>query len=189
MRTRNKLTLGLLILVVLTLGFWWLLSYHTSELKGGAGISDSGLFTYPRYHIKLGAIPLSEPGEYTFNVSGLPPVPLNLEFYVLETNSGEQLPILTQLHSLLEVNVTDSSGRTLCSASGRLSAAATGNSASWLLKRGSSVAAAFWQSKCLDISINRRASYKIEVRLTDVDPRSPQILLEPTLEGGGIELP
>lgn len=184
----KKKALAVLAFVVLVVGIWWLFSYHKREFKGGVSISDSGFFTYPRYHVKLGTIPLSEPGEYTFNISGLPPAPLSLQLYVLG-NSDDNRTDLAQLRSLLEISITDTSGRSLCSASGRLSAAASRSQASWVLKGGNSVAPAFWQSACLDIPIHRHRSYRIVVRLKDVDPHSPRILLEPTLEGGGIELP
>jgi len=44
---------------------------------------------------------------------------------------------------------------------------------------------------CFHLSIRRRAAYTLLIRVEDVDPDSPNALITPMLEGGGIkyELP
>src|ERR1700687_1623921 len=136
--------------IILAIGLWWLLSYHKSEFKGDGTISDTGAFTFPRYHVKLGTLPLSEPAEHIFKVSGLPPEPLDLQLYILGTGQQDR-SALVQLNTYLDVDVADGSGRSLCSGSGRLSAAERRDETGWVLKGGNSVAAAFWHSKCLGL--------------------------------------
>jgi hypothetical protein len=48
----------------------WVFSYRSFEFKGGVGVRDSGVFSYPRYHAQLDDLPLWKSGEYQFIVVG-----------------------------------------------------------------------------------------------------------------------
>lgn len=56
--------------------------YNEKSLKGDAVISDTGFWTYPRYHIEFPAVSLDREGRAVFKVSGLPREELTLLLYV-----------------------------------------------------------------------------------------------------------
>ena len=165
----------------------WTRGYHTSEFSGGETIRDSGFFSYPRYHAQLGRFHLWEAGEYQFTARGLPPDSLILVLPVLET-SGEDRKELTSLATFLVVTITDDSGKTLCTASGRLSDAKTRGVSSWVLSSSASDAS-FWHPGCREFPISRSRAYTVKVTVSEVDPRSPHKTIMVILEGGGNELP
>jgi hypothetical protein len=175
------------LLVVLAAGLW-AASYHPRmEFKGGAGIRDSGFFSYPRFHAQLGHLPLWKTGEYQFTVRGLPPGPLDLKLQVSE-GAYAQSTELASLSTVVSVSIADSSGKEVCSASGRLSEANLRGAGGWVLE-SSSLHASFWHPRCQSLPISRFKTYTAKVAVSDVDPHSPQKELTPVLEGGGTELP
>jgi hypothetical protein len=180
-----RTVVGVLVALVVVV---WTVSYHPLlEFEGGIGISDSGFFSYPRYHIELGHLPLWKAGEYRFIVRGLPPGLLDL---VLRVSGGtySESSELTSLSTTVSVSMYDNSGKEVCAAMGRLSDAKLPGIGSWVLESSSS-RAAFWHPRCQQLPSRRLKAYTVRVTVSDVDPHSPQKELTPVLEGGGTELP
>jgi hypothetical protein len=174
-----------MVIAALLVALIWAFGYHTSEFKGGVGIRDSGMFSYPRYHAELGALPLWQEGERRFDVRGLPPGPLDLELNVKDATDADRAE-LTSLSTSVSASVFEASGAKICSATGTL--ARTGAFPSWVLASSDS-SARFWQASCQQFPINRSKAYTIKVTVSEVDPRSPHRMLMAVLSGGGIELP
>lgn len=188
MNVRNRRTWLLLsATVVVLVSTIWLAGYHSWEFKGGLGIRDSGPFSYPRYHAYIGNINLPQAGEYQFTVHGLPPTTLGLELQVADATQGDRM-VLTSLSTQLAVSIADSSGREVCSATGRLSDATTRGLNSWVLA-SSSAGASFWHPSCRNMTFSRFKTYTVTAKLSDVDAHSPQRELKLVLQGGGDELP
>jgi hypothetical protein len=176
---------GILVFLVAVV---WAASYHPRvEFKGGAGVRDSGFFSYPRFHAALGHLPMWKAGEYEFTVRGLPPGPLDLKLQVSDGTYAESTE-LTSLSSAVSVSIAESSGKEVCSASGRLSDAKVRGLGSWVLESSSSHAS-FWNPRCQKLAISRFKTYTAKVTIADADPHSPQKDLTLMLEGGGTELP
>lgn len=165
----------------------WALSYHTFEFKGGMGIRDSGIFSYPRYHAEVGQMPLWKDGEYQFTVKGLPSDPLDLSLQVLDASDNDT-PELTSLSTSMGVSIVDGSGHVLCVANGRLSDAKLRGLKSWVLASSSSHAA-FWHPGCQQLPISRFKTYTVKLTLASADPSSPHRTIQAALQGGGNELP
>jgi hypothetical protein len=165
----------------------WSFGYHISEFKGGVGIRDSGVFSYPRYRAQLGVLPLWQDGEHRFDVRGLPPGPLDLQIYV-EGATGADRAELTSLSTTVSATILDGFGTKVCSETGLLSDAKTRALPSWVLASSNS-SASFWQESCLQLPINRSKAYTIKVSVSEVDPQSPHKMLMAVLSGGGVELP
>jgi len=171
--------------IALAVGVWWIFSYDSSDFRGAASMRDTGVFSYPRYHATLGDIPLSEAGDYTLKFSGLPSEQMSLQLYVVggfDANGD----LLRSLTTELSVDIVDSQGKVLCSASGTPSQ--SDPSARWVLM-SSGIDAAFWHNHCVDVAYARHTNYKLHLSISNVDPCSPRVTLRATLEGGGIELP
>lgn len=163
---------------------WATTGYHTWEFKGGEGIRDSGYFSYPRYHARLGRFALWEPGEHVFSVRGMPPDSLYLLLPVVDATRGDKLRTLS---TFLNATVTDDSGKVLCLASGQLSDAQTTGISSWVLSTGSEEY--FWHPACREFPISPSRAYVVRVVISEVDPRSPHRMMVVVLAGGGHELP
>jgi len=184
---RRRAWLTALTVTIVGLVVMWLVSYHRFELRGAVGLRDSGFFSYPRYHVQLGSVPLWQAGEYEFKVRGLPPSPLDLRLQVSDyTNANRDE--LTTLSTNVAVWMMESPGKQVCEGAGSLSDARTRERSTWALASSSSQAS-FWHSGCLQLSTSRFKTYVVRVRISDVDPRSPHATILAILEGGGIELP
>jgi len=169
-------------LLVCTFLLWAVGCYHTWEFKGGVGISDSGLFSYPRYHAQIGRVPLWKPGEYQFTVRGLPPGPLELGIVVQDAMHADRAELIS-LPTFVSVSISDSSNNQLCRATGSLSLKTDDP---WIPTPHSFY---FWHPRCREIQTSRFRRYTVKVTVSDVDARSPRWTIMPVLRGGGIDLP
>jgi len=99
----------------------WIRSYHVWEFSGQGSISYLGPFR-PSYRVVWAEIPLHKPGEYRYSFRGLPSED-NMNFS-LEMPGRSNVDLLSKewqqlvnLKTLIEVTLTDSSGRIVCKAS------------------------------------------------------------------------
>ncbi len=172
------------VFVAIALGLiacWYLLSYHSRAFHEAGAIRDSGVFSYPRYHVELDQIPFSEGGEHRFAFTGAPSEEMWLQFDVVG-KTARDAQILERLTTQLDVLLSDDQGKVLCAASG------TPATRAWILTYSADYAG-FYSLSCTNLQINRRSSYILRVELKDADAHSPNIFLRPTLLGGGNELP
>ena len=184
--TLRSLLFGLAVVAMLVLGFWGL-GYHSSEFRGGIGIQDSGLFSYPRYHVQIGEVPLSRNGQYLFAVRGLPPCAMDLALQIKGANSAEA-DQLTSLATSVSVSITDVSGKIVCFGGGSLSNSTRRGLRSWTLTSSGS-GASFWHPACQQLPMSRHKSYVVKVSVLGTDQLSSKYVLLPLLQGGGVELP
>lgn len=185
--TSRHLLIGVSALVVILIVAIWAYSYHASEFKGGLGIRDSGYFSYPRYHAKLGEFPLWANGEYKFVVRGLPPDLLDFSLDVVDATEVDRTE-LTSLSTSVRVSITNGSGKQICLATGNLSGVRNEAHPSWILASSSS-SASFWHPGCQNLPISRSETYTINIVISGVDNRVPRKMLMAILQGGGNELP
>ncbi len=171
----------------------WIRSYHVWEFSGQGSISYLGPFR-PSYRVVWAEIPLHKPGEYRYSFRGLPSED-NMNFS-LEMPGRSNVDLLSKewqqlvnLKTLIEVTLTDSSGRIVCKASATPGGApfAPGDTQKWVLQGGGEVA--YWHRNCLHFPTRYKSSYTLAIRIKDPDPRTPKALRIPKLEGGGMELP
>ena len=172
-------------LVFLSLAVWWFSSYRICEYHGDGHIRDSGVWTYPRYRVELGEIPLFENGEHRFRLAGLPSEEMSLELLVVGKTEKDRAE-LTRLKTNIAANLKDDKGRVVCKAGGIPSDGQ--RDTAWILA-SSDDRAALYNRPCVDVQIHRERSYILELTLTQVDPSSPRAFLVPAFSGGGNELP
>lgn len=173
-------------LIALVVGIW-ALSYHRFEFKGGLAVRDSGFFSYPRYSAEVGQVPLWKDGNYQFTVRGLPPGPLDFVLQLPDTSDADKAQLASS-STRLRASIADSSGKTICSAAGKLADVRRRDLDTWILNSLGSTAS-LWQPQCKQLPISRFRTYLIEVIISDADERSPRKIIVPILEGGGNELP
>ena len=180
----------ILAALLLLLMAWWALSYHIGEFRGD-GSTDSGVPSFarpsfPRYHISLGQLALSEPGAHEFRFRGLRDERMTLMLYVQGKTYFRDSALLTSLHTSIEATLIDDGGNTVCKASGSPQVGI--DRGGWILT-GTSSSAAYWSEDCVNVAVKRNTSYTLTVRVRQVDDCASSMSLVPTLEGGGNELP
>ena len=178
---RVLIALSLLVFAV------WAFSYHSFEVKGGLGVSDTGFLSYPRYHAQLRDLPLWKNGEYQFTVRGLPPGPVDLVLEVPNATDADEAELIS-LFNYVSTSITDSSGREVCEATGSVSDATTRERSAWALASTSS-GALLWQPRCQQLPISRFKTYTLKVIVSGADDRLLHRIMRPIFQGGGTELP
>ena len=186
MRARGReIQRTLLRLIVVVLAVAMLSCYQPRRFHGDGKIRDSGVFTYPRYHVEFNQISFSKEGEYRFGFKEAPSEKMWLQFGVVG-KTGRDATALTGLKTQIEVLLRDDQGNTLCTAAG---APIKGvGSGGWILTH-SSDDAAFYNLECANLPMRSRRSYTLQVWIKNVDAGAPSAFLVPTLLGGGNELP
>jgi hypothetical protein len=158
--------------------------YRVSEYKGDGKIRDTGILSYPRYHIELPPFDFATTGAHVYRIVGAPDVPLNLQFY-LAGRTIRDAETFENSTTRMMARIVAADGREICSVEG--TPAASADSERWVLM-SSAIESAYWHSGCLDFELSKQ-SYRLEVAVLSVDPQTPRVALHPRLEGGGNELP
>jgi len=170
----------LLLLILLVWRPWGFLLYH------GDGKFSDELFFHPRYWVRFPDISLNQPDEHHFRFGGLPSGEMNLVLYVKGAKPGsENRDSLTHLPVTLEAKLTDEKGNVACQATGR---PADGNrDGIWVLMSGGETG--YWHYQCTTVRVSPFKVYDLTIHVADVGPQTNEVVVTPTLYGGGIELP
>jgi hypothetical protein len=181
-KRRRWLAFGATLFIFL---FVWMWSpWAKYRYQGDGTFTDSGFFSYPRYHVRFSSITLSKVGEYRYHFRGIPNEEMTL-LLSTDRDGSKQRHELTSLRTSIEAVLTDGHGREACKAVGRPE---DGNrDGVWVLTTG--FGTAYWHWQCNHIQLRPSESYELVVRIKVIDPRSGDIAVTPLLEGGGLELP
>jgi len=163
------LTVAILVIILAAYEFPLLRFHGNAWIWGGPGFG---------YQIRMRAIPFNQPGKYEFHFRGIPDGKMSLLLYA-EGKSDENREELTRLHTSLDALLVDQRGNIICQASATTGTAQADQiwnlmSAYW--------GAAFWNSSCLHLPLNRSTSYTLTLRISNVDPNTPRSNLVPVLE-------
>lgn len=93
---------------------------------------------------------------------------------------------LVSLPVTIEAKLTDGKGNVVCHASGQPADANTDGV--WVLMSGPGEAG-YWHYQCNFVRVSPFKSYDLMIRVADVDSRADEVIVTPTLKGGGTELP
>jgi hypothetical protein len=105
---------------------------------------------------------------------------MNLLLYISGGNHAAR-ETLQSVSTQLSVSLEQVGAGRVCSAQGSLGQG-------WVLMSSISNAA-FWQHACTDLPIRNEAAYVLHVEVGPTVPSPAHLVLVPTLEGGGNELP
>jgi len=184
--SRKKLLLITAFAIVAFLGVLAWSPWNAWRYRGDGRFSDGGFFPYPRYVVTFPDMPLYEPGEQRLHFQGLPSEEMTLMLYVKDSSgSTEERPKLTSLRTTIEAVLTDSHGRDVCHASGRPE---PGNKDGiWVLMSGAE--AGYWHFQCTHVQVHSNESYSLVIRVANADSNGEKVVVNPTFQGGGLELP
>lgn len=156
---------------------WLVLPYRLSGYRGDGSITDSGFWSYPRYRIRLPKTELKAPRSVVYKLGGLPPAPFTLRLEIVDPKDPS---VLRGLNVVVSVRIADNHDRTVGSASGPLK--------DWVLSEGSGYVA-YWHRDCRDVGFHKGMSYTMTITVSEENSDPRVIMVIPTLEGGGNELP
>jgi len=142
---------------------------------------------------------LRQKGDQTYQFRGVPTDEMTVSFAVVPFDSSRSgVALWESLTTVLSAEMRDEKGHLICSASGPLSESLRGTSVKdehgkwsdshWVFSHGPADGK-FWNAACTDIKMDHHLSYILTVKLDQIDPRSPDQMLVPQIEGGGNELP
>jgi hypothetical protein len=173
---------GTLIMLILVAWSPW-----SGLLYRGDGKLSDNLFFYPRYRLKFAEIPLSEANEYHFHFKGAPHEEMGLVLYVKGGLADwDYRHSLVNFPASIDAKLTNGKGNVVCHASGR--PADANSEGVWVLMSGPGVAG-YWHYQCNGFRVSTLETYRLTIRVTNVGPQAEKVVVVPTLEGGGIELP
>lgn len=116
---------SLLALQVVAVGC---LPYAKRSFTGPATVTDTGMFSYYRYHFLFSPkLPLRQKRDQTYQFRGMPIDEMTLSFAVVPFEAS-QVDLLKSLTTVLSAEMRDENGRLVCLASGRLSESLRGTS-------------------------------------------------------------
>ena len=172
----------LILLVLLVWKFLWpRIFYNIRAFSGDGQITDTGFWSYPRYHVEFRNVPINERSTTKFSFSGVPAEAFSFKLRIgsaadsrlLEDNLDKILDKIT-----VRVSLKDQHGNVICEASDSLR--------KWYLT-SSQIKECFWHNRCRDVRLSHTAAYTLEVKVDPAATDLPKILLKPVLEGGGNE--
>lgn len=188
---------GLVTMLALALFLVFADEYPALRFRGDGQFSGGPVFGYS---IRLKAIPFEQAGEYSFHFHGMPNEEMSLQLY---TDGEYKRSALTNLSTQLEAVLTDQNGRVVCAGSGVVPKEGgpcddcktptdkeikAREQEEWILMSGPNEAA-YYHVNCLGMRLTPSDSYKLKLRVLEVDPKTPHIGLIPTFEGGQPDLP
>jgi hypothetical protein len=178
-----------LIVAIGAIGIMWLADeYPALRFRGDGRFSGGPIFGY---WIRFRMIPLYMPGEYVFHFRGMPKEEMSLQLYA-EEKSFDYEAELTHLGTTIEARLVDQNGHMVCEAVGSPLVGSrrydADNPKGWVTMVGGDEAA-YWSGNCLRLPLKPSDSYTLTIRIGDIDSKTPNINLIPTLEGGQLDLP
>jgi hypothetical protein len=166
--------------ILIAWGPWSVLLY-----RGDGKFSDE-LFFYPRYWVRFAEIPLNESSEHHFHFQGMPNEDMALVLYVQgDYAKREDRKTLTSIPVSIEAKLTDGKGAVVCHALGRPTDA--NRDGVWVLMSGGGEAG-YWHYQCNGVRLSTFKTYDLVIRV-EAAPDAEKVVVVPTLNGGGVELP
>lgn len=177
-------TVGVVALLILSVWSPWVALRYRGDGKFSAG----KFFSYPRYVVTFSDMPLYEAGERRFHLQGLPSEEMTLVLYVKGRSvySDEDRAPLEHLKTTIEATLTDGHGNETCHASGQPDS--DNRDGIWVLMSGGGESG-YWHWRCTDVRVHWYDSYNLVIRVISADPKGERVVVTPTFEGGGLELP
>ena len=175
----SLLFLVVIIACPLLWGLFRMCVYSPNAFSGDGEFSDTGFWSYPRYHLVLPKIQSGADKIYTFSFRGVPRESFYLGLAVADPGHS-RLSENVKSSITIGVKLRDERGNTLCEVRSPL----TAWTESWSVTR-----VLFWNVRCRSLELRRDCSYTVQLTIEADDRSLAPIVFVPILEGGGIETP
>lgn len=155
--------------------------YSGWRFRGGR-LVNKGIFSRPRFEAQFSAVPLNVPGNYEYSFSRFPAADADV---MLATPSGPSVASIERLATKVRLRVVDQNNQVLCDATGSPS----GKNNERLVVTSSIGVIGLYHVGCLRLQLRTCNPCRLLISVGPVDPATPVLLVIPTIDGGGIELP
>jgi hypothetical protein len=154
--------------------------YSVNAFSGDGQITDTGYWSYYRYHITLPKVQIAERRVYKFSFQGVPHEHFG---FGLALDNMAQLRALQAVKDRLRIGVTlqDETDKIICEVS-------LAPLAQWI-ESSSQTSVQYWHKGCRDFVLDTARAYTVVLTLEVEGHNVAPIVLTPTLEGGGNETP
>jgi hypothetical protein len=157
-------------------------THYRGWLYRGGSLVNNGIFSRPRYESQFPAIPLNVSGSYEYTFSRFPAADA---LVMLATPSTPSVSSIERLTTRVRFRVVDQNNEIQCDATG----SPGGKDNEKLVVTSSTGVIGLWHVRCNRIQLRGCNSCRLLISIGAVDPATPGILVIPTIQGGGIELP
>ncbi len=157
-------------------------THYSGWLYRGGRLVNNGIFSRPRYEAQFPAIVLNVPRSYEYTFSRFPAADA---LVMLATPSGPSVPSIERLTTKVRLRVVDRNNQVLCDATG----SPAGKDNERLIVTSSTGVMGLWHMGCARLQLRTCNSCRLLISIGPVDPATPAVLVIPTIQGGGIELP
>ena len=179
LRTRR---VGWLLVGAALLSSCYLATHYRGWQYRGGRLIDNGLLSRPRYQAQFAKIPFNVPGTYSYSFRRFPGADAVV---MLSTPSGPPEDSIENLSTQLRLRMVNQDGQVLCDGAG--SPGGTGQNR--VVVTSSTGVTGLWHMSCAALQLRACNPCRLFVSVGPVDPATPNILLIPTVQGGGVELP
>jgi hypothetical protein len=157
-------------------------THYSGWLYRGGRLVNNGLFSRPRYEAQFPRIPLDVPGSYEYTFSRFPAADA---LVMLATPSGPSVSSIERLTTSVRLRVVDQNNQVQCDATG----SPGGKDNEQLIVTSSTGVLGLWHMGCARLQLRTCNPCRLSIVVGPVDPATPVLLLVPTVQGGGVELP
>jgi hypothetical protein len=182
MTSRMLRRVGPLVVGCALISSCYVATHYSGWLYRGGRLVNNGIFSRPRYEAQFPAIPLNVPGSYEYSFSRFPAADAHV---MLATPSGPSIPSIERLTTIVRLRVVDESNQVLCDATG----SPGGEDNERLIVNSSKDVLGLWHKRCTALQLRTCNSCRLLISIGPVDPNTHGVLIIPTIQGGGIELP
>lgn len=155
--------------------------YDGWRYRGGQ-LVNNGLFSRPRYEARFPAISFRASGSYEYSFSRFPAD----DAYVMLATPSEPSPAsIERVTTKVRLRVVDPNGRPRCEAAG----SPAGKGEEQLIVTSSAGVLGLWHRRCASMQLRTCDPCRLQIAVEQIDPTTPAVLLVPTLQGAGYELP
>ena len=182
MARSTKRRLGLLLACSVLVSSCYVATHYNAWRYSGGRLIDNGVLSRYRYEAQFADVPFNVPGTYTFTFSRFPGTDAVV---MLATPSEPPEESIQKLATQVQLRVVDQDGHVLCHAGG----SPRGSGDNRLVVTSSKGVVGFWHTSCVHLELSVCNPCQLRVSVDAVDPATPELLLVPTVQGGGVELP
>jgi hypothetical protein len=182
MTPKNMWYLGLLIAGGCVIASCYVATHYAGWQYQGGRLLNNGLLSRPRFEAQFPSIALDAPGRYEYTFRRFP---ADDAVVMLATPSEPTVASIEQLATEISLRLTDQDGQVRCAGAG----SPRGKAAERLIVTSAKGVIGLWHQKCARLELTSCNPCQLSISVGPVDPSTPRVMLVPTLQGGGWELP
>jgi hypothetical protein len=158
--------------------------YRGWRFTGDADLQDNGVISYPRYIARFPSIDLAREGSHEYRFRNFP---ADTAVLMLKTRTSLPTEQLESSTTFIKATLHSAKGTTACLAQGRPNANA--DAERWYVTSTPKYAVGLWHMSCNGVNLGACGDCRLSLSVDSPDRRIQSLVVQPALEGGGVEFP